>query len=83
MQPVQVPLQTLTALDQINGPAQLGVICKLTEATLDCLIQIKTLKKTGPNTEPWGTPLVTSYQLGLAPFTTTLWAWPSSQFFTQ
>ncbi|KAK4819900.1 hypothetical protein QYF61_014635 [Mycteria americana] len=44
---------------------------------------IKILNKTGPNTDPWGTPLVTGRQLELTPFTTTLWARPSSQFFTQ
>ncbi|KAK4811944.1 hypothetical protein QYF61_021175 [Mycteria americana] len=40
IQPVQVPLQSLPALQQINAPAQLGVICKLTEGALDPLIQI-------------------------------------------
>ncbi|KAK4807043.1 hypothetical protein QYF61_018384 [Mycteria americana] len=44
---------------------------------------IKILNRTGPNTEPWGTPLVTGHQLDLTPVTTTLWARPSSQFFTQ
>ncbi|KAK4826053.1 hypothetical protein QYF61_004168 [Mycteria americana] len=44
---------------------------------------IKILNRTGPNSEPWGTALVTGRQLDLTPFTTTLWAWPSSQFFTQ
>ncbi|KAF1629452.1 Serine/threonine-protein phosphatase 4 regulatory subunit 4, partial [Eudyptes filholi] len=43
---------------------------------------IKILNRTGPSTEPWGTPLVTSRQLDLTPFTTTLWARPSRQFFT-
>ncbi|KAK4814935.1 hypothetical protein QYF61_006290 [Mycteria americana] len=40
IQPVQVPLQSLPALQQINTPAQLGVICKLTEGALDPLVQI-------------------------------------------
>ncbi|KAK4813337.1 hypothetical protein QYF61_026500 [Mycteria americana] len=44
---------------------------------------IRILNRTGPNTEPWGTSLVTGYQLDLTPFTTTLWAQPPSQFFTQ
>ncbi|KAK4828032.1 hypothetical protein QYF61_022809 [Mycteria americana] len=44
---------------------------------------IKILKKTGPKTKPWGTPLVTSCQLDLTLFTTSLWAQPSSQLFTQ
>ncbi|KAK4821425.1 hypothetical protein QYF61_019703 [Mycteria americana] len=40
IQPVQIPLQSLPTLKQINTPAQLGVICKLTEGALDPLIQI-------------------------------------------
>ncbi|KAK4832105.1 hypothetical protein QYF61_020732 [Mycteria americana] len=40
IQPVQVPLQSLPTLKQINTPAQIGVICKLTEGALDPLIQI-------------------------------------------
>ena len=44
---------------------------------------IKILNRTGPNTKPWGTPLVTGRQLDFTPFTTTLWACPSSQFFSQ
>ncbi|CAM9595396.1 unnamed protein product, partial [Bubo scandiacus] len=44
---------------------------------------IKMLNRSGPKTEPWGTPLMTGSQLDLTLFTTTLWARPSSQFFTQ
>jgi len=44
---------------------------------------IKILNRTGPSTNPWGTPLVTGHHLDVTPFTTDLWAWPSSQFFTQ
>ncbi|CAN0178455.1 unnamed protein product, partial [Bubo scandiacus] len=44
---------------------------------------IKMLNRSGPKTEPWGTPLVTGRQLELTPLTTTLWARPSSQFFIQ
>ncbi|KAK4814985.1 hypothetical protein QYF61_009012 [Mycteria americana] len=40
IQPVQVPLQSLPTLQQINTPTQLGVICKLTESTLDPFVQI-------------------------------------------
>ena len=36
-----------------------------------------------PSTYSWGTLLMTSCQLDLIPFTTTLSAQPSSQFFTQ
>ncbi|KAF1468800.1 Arf-GAP with SH3 domain, ANK repeat and PH domain-containing protein 2, partial [Megadyptes antipodes antipodes] len=38
IQPVQVPLQSLPTLEQINTPAQLGVVCKLTEGALDPLL---------------------------------------------
>ncbi|KAK4827132.1 hypothetical protein QYF61_014526 [Mycteria americana] len=44
---------------------------------------IKILNRTGPNTEPWGTPLVIGCQLDLTPFTTALCAQPSSHVFTQ
>ncbi|KAK4827707.1 LOW QUALITY PROTEIN: hypothetical protein QYF61_020985 [Mycteria americana] len=40
IQPVQIPLQSLPTLKQINTPAQLGVVCKLTEGALDPLVQI-------------------------------------------
>ncbi|KAK4824504.1 hypothetical protein QYF61_015902 [Mycteria americana] len=39
IQPVQVPLQSLPTLKQINTPTQLGVVCKLTESTLDPFVQ--------------------------------------------
>ncbi|KAK4830892.1 hypothetical protein QYF61_013821 [Mycteria americana] len=50
IQPVQVPLQSLPTLKQINTPAQLGVICKLTEGALDPLVQIidKDVKQNWP-----------------------------------
>ncbi|KAK4811094.1 hypothetical protein QYF61_016380 [Mycteria americana] len=50
IQPVQIPLQSLPTLKQINTPAQLGVICKLTEGALDPLIQIivKDIKQNWP-----------------------------------
>ncbi|KAK4817461.1 LOW QUALITY PROTEIN: hypothetical protein QYF61_015616 [Mycteria americana] len=50
IQPVQVPLQSLPTLQQINTPAQLGVICKLTEGALDPFIQIidKDVKQNWP-----------------------------------
>jgi len=44
---------------------------------------IKMLNRSGPSSEPWGTPLMTGRQLDLTPLTTTLWARSSSQFFTQ
>ncbi|KAK4816773.1 hypothetical protein QYF61_022771 [Mycteria americana] len=50
IQPVQVPLQSLPTLKQINNPAQLGVICKLTEGALDPLVKIidKDIKQNWP-----------------------------------
>ncbi|KAK4819909.1 hypothetical protein QYF61_014644 [Mycteria americana] len=50
IQPVQVPLQSLPALQQINTPAQFGIICKLSEGALDPLIQIidKDIKQDWP-----------------------------------
>ncbi|KAK4818988.1 hypothetical protein QYF61_022819 [Mycteria americana] len=77
IQPVHIPLQRLPTLPTL----QLGVVCKLTEGALNPLRSrslIKIFNRTGPSTEPWGTPLVTSHQLDLTPFTTTLWAQPSS-----
>ncbi|KAK4810721.1 hypothetical protein QYF61_007695 [Mycteria americana] len=50
IQPVQIPLQSLPTLKQINTPAQLGVVCKLTEGALDPLIQFidKDIKQNWP-----------------------------------
>ncbi|KAK4817038.1 hypothetical protein QYF61_026164 [Mycteria americana] len=51
IQPVQVPLQSLPTLQQTNTPAQLGVICKLTEGALDPFVQIidKDIKQNWPH----------------------------------
>ncbi|KAK4831320.1 hypothetical protein QYF61_016809 [Mycteria americana] len=64
IQPVQVPLQSLPTLQQINTPAQLGVICKLTEGALDPFVQIidKDVKQNWPQHRALGTPLVTGRQ---------------------
>ncbi|KAK4810597.1 hypothetical protein QYF61_007334 [Mycteria americana] len=50
IQPVQVPLQSLPTLKQINTPTQLGVVCKLTESTLNPFVQIidKDVKQNWP-----------------------------------
>ncbi|KAK4827472.1 hypothetical protein QYF61_018708 [Mycteria americana] len=74
--PVQVPLSTL--------PPNLVPSANLLRAHSipSSRSSIKILNKSGPKTEPWGTPLVTGCQLDLTPFTTTLWVQPSSQFFT-
>ena len=44
---------------------------------------VKIMNRTDPSTDAWGTPVITCHQMDLTPFTTTFWAWPSSQFFTQ
>jgi len=40
IQSVQNPLQGLPTFKQIDTPTQLGVICKLTEGSLDPFIQV-------------------------------------------
>ncbi|KAJ7405825.1 hypothetical protein BTVI_67559 [Pitangus sulphuratus] len=64
--PVQIPLQSLSAFQQINIPAQLG---KLIEVALDPLIQFinKILNRTRPKTE---SPLNTTSDAN--------WMWQSS-----
>ncbi|KAK4806883.1 hypothetical protein QYF61_012604, partial [Mycteria americana] len=56
IQPVQVPLQSLPTLQQINTPAQLGVVCKLTEGALDPFVQIidKDIKQDWPQHKALG-----------------------------
>ncbi|KAK4831064.1 hypothetical protein QYF61_015121 [Mycteria americana] len=78
IQPVQVPLQSLPPLQQINTPAQLGVICKLAEGALDPFIQVidKDIKQNWPqhralgNTAcdrpPTGVNSIHHHSLGLA-----------------
>lgn len=64
---------------------QLGS-CKVTEGALNPLIKIagKNVNKTVPNTEPWGTQLVTGRQADLTPLTTILGpSQPDSCFFYQ
>ncbi|KAJ7399991.1 hypothetical protein BTVI_109665 [Pitangus sulphuratus] len=85
LQLVQVPLKSPPAFQLINAPPQLGVICNLLmlDSISSSRSSTKMLNRTGPSTDPWGTPLVTDHQLDAAPFTSTLWARPSSQFLTQ
>jgi len=82
---VLMPLQSLPTLKQIDFPAQLGVLCKLTEGALNPLIQIidTDVKQDWPQNGAWGTPLVTGCQLDLTPFAITLCDRPFSQFFIQ
>ncbi|KAK4806181.1 hypothetical protein QYF61_001104 [Mycteria americana] len=78
IQPVQVPLQSLPPLKQINTPAQLGVVCKLTEGALDPFIQIidkdikqhwpqhRALGNTACDRPPTGVNSIHHHSLGLA-----------------
>ncbi|KAJ7413846.1 hypothetical protein WISP_88023 [Willisornis vidua] len=84
LQAIQVSLENPLAFQQINTPPQLSVIRKFANGRLNLLIQIiQMLNRTGCNTDRWETPLGAGCQLDAASFTTTLWAWPSTQFLTQ
>jgi len=85
IQSVQIPLQSLPNLKQIDIPTQLGAICKLTDEALNLLIQVidKGIKQDCPQNQALANTVVTGHQLDLTPFTTTLWAQPASQCFTQ
>ncbi|KAK4815248.1 hypothetical protein QYF61_023695 [Mycteria americana] len=50
IQPLWILLQSLPTLKQINTPAQLGVVCKVTEGALNPLVQIidKDIKQNWP-----------------------------------
>ncbi|KAK4829527.1 hypothetical protein QYF61_005166, partial [Mycteria americana] len=68
IQPVQVPLQSLPTLQQINTPAQLGVVCKLTEGALDPFNwpQHRALGNTTCDWPPTGVNSIHHHSLGLA-----------------
>ncbi|KAK4810335.1 hypothetical protein QYF61_019138 [Mycteria americana] len=78
IQPVQVPLQSLPPINQINTPAQLGVVCKRIEGAFDPFVQIidKDIKQHWPqhralgNTAcewpPTGVNSIHHHSLGLA-----------------
>ena len=42
---------------------------------------LKILKSTGPSTDSWRSPIITSLHLDIEPLTTALWLQPSEQFF--
>ena len=73
-----LPLNRLTLLANLVSSANLLRVHSIPSSRSS----IKILNKMGSSTNPWGTPLVTGNQLDLTPFTSTLWAWPTSQFFT-
>ncbi|KAK4809169.1 hypothetical protein QYF61_006427 [Mycteria americana] len=61
IQPVQVPLQSLPILKRSTLPPSLVSSANglRVHSIPSSRSLIKTLNRTGPNTEPWGTPLVT------------------------
>ena len=73
---IYIPLQGLWSLKRANNTSQFGVVSKLASCVFD-------LNRTSPRIEPWGTLLLTGRQSDVALFTTTPWALPPSQFFTQ
>ncbi|KAK4825953.1 LOW QUALITY PROTEIN: hypothetical protein QYF61_003471 [Mycteria americana] len=70
IQPVQVPLQSLPALKSTLPPNLVSSANLLRVHSIPSSRSlIKILNRTGPSTEPWGTLLVTSWQVDLTPFT--------------
>ncbi|TRZ10668.1 hypothetical protein HGM15179_016431 [Zosterops borbonicus] len=84
-QPFQVSLQSHPIFQQINTLSQLSVIQKFTNERLYTLIHVinKNTEQSWPQHRPLRDTPGDCPQLDAAPFPTTLWAWPSSQFLTQ
>ncbi|KAK4817894.1 hypothetical protein QYF61_002063 [Mycteria americana] len=78
-------LSSLPPIKQIDAAAQIDTVSAnlLRVHSIPSSRSLMMFNKTGPKTGPWGTQLVTGCQMDLTPFTTTLWAQPSRQFFTQ
>lgn len=74
IQPVQIPLQSLPALQQINTPSNsaLSLYLPIVHLVLSCIPSIQVLNENASNNEPWETLLVSGLQMNLTPFTTTL-----------
>jgi len=64
---VQISLDGISSFCHIKCITQLGAISQLAD------VIEKMLKDSGPKTDPWGTPLVTSLHLDTELLTTTLW----------
>ncbi|TRZ25703.1 hypothetical protein HGM15179_001422 [Zosterops borbonicus] len=84
-QPFQVSLQSHPIFQQIDTFSQLSVICKFTNERLNTLIHVinENTEQSWPQHRPMRDTTGDWPQLDAAPFTTTLWARPSSQFLTQ
>ncbi|RMC01183.1 hypothetical protein DUI87_22274 [Hirundo rustica rustica] len=85
VQPFQVFLQSLSSFQQIDTCSQLSVICKFTNERLHTFIHVinKNIEQNWPQHRSMRDTTGDWPQLDAAPFTTTLWAQPSSQFLTQ
>ncbi|PKU47282.1 wd repeat-containing protein hypothetical protein [Limosa lapponica baueri] len=70
IQPVQIPRRTFLPITRSTLLPNLVLFANLLRVYLIPLSRslMKVLNRTGPNTEPWGTPLVTSCQLDLTLF---------------
>jgi len=82
IQSVQIPLYSLPNFQQIDTPAQLDIIRKLTEGALNPLIQItdKDVKQDWPQNRALGNTTCDRLPAGFNSIHTTLWARPASQF---
>ncbi|RMC06331.1 hypothetical protein DUI87_15762 [Hirundo rustica rustica] len=85
IQQFQVSLQDRPTFQQISTCSQLSVICKFINERLNSLIHVvnKNTEQSWPQHRPLRDTTGAWPQLDAAPFTTTLWARPSSQFLTQ
>lgn len=85
LQPIYVLLEGGPALEHLNWCSQFGVIYRLDENTLWCLLQIsgKDNNKTGPRTDSCDTPLITNLQVDNDSLTTVLWAQSWNPFYTR
>lgn len=59
---------------------QLCVVCSLQRMPSISLSVSPRCYSAGPNTHPWGTPLIIGLHVTIKPLMATLWVWPSSQF---
>ncbi|RMC14227.1 hypothetical protein DUI87_09318 [Hirundo rustica rustica] len=85
VQSFQISLLSHPTFQQINTHSQLSVICEFTNERLNTLIHAinKNIEQNWPQHRPLRDTTGDWPQLDAAPFTTTLWVQPSSQFLTQ
>ncbi|TRZ26706.1 hypothetical protein HGM15179_000477 [Zosterops borbonicus] len=83
IQPSQISLQSPPIFQQTDTHSQLSVICKFTNEMSFTHVINENIEQSWPRHTPLRDATDDCPQLDTAPFTTTLWAWPSSQFLTQ